>query len=147
MRSSLSLVHSVPSSLLALDADGRITALNRPAERLLGLMKKDVLGRAYPEILGPSLSNRVLTLYRLMAKEGDAAEPREIETSLPDGRRATLLANLGPIRDAKGKITGFLVAFEDRSSQAKDRAARDQETARAEQLHQALERYLGRAIS
>lgn len=147
MRPSVTLLHSVPSALLALDQEGRVTALNLPAERLLGVTEDEALGRGYPDVLGASLANRLLALFRLVVREGDAAEPQQIEAALPDGRRATLLANLGPVREAGGAIRGFLVALEDRSLEAEERAERDREVANAERWHRALVRYLGQVVS
>jgi PAS domain S-box-containing protein len=122
-----------------MDAEGCLTALNPRAEQLLGTTAEQAIGRPYPEVLGPSFSDRVLSLFLHVSRRGESGEPRVLEMALPGGRRATLLANLGPLRDGSGKLTGFLLAIEERTSVTDV----NELAAKAEHLETTLKRYVG----
>src|SRR5213594_3694020 len=110
-------VRSLPSAIIAMDAEGCLTALNPRAEQLLGIVAEQAIGHPYPEVLGRSFSDRVLSLFLHVSRRGESAEPCVVRAALPGGRRTTLLANLGPLRDGAGKLTGFLLAVEERASE------------------------------
>ncbi|HEY3116413.1 MAG TPA: adenylate/guanylate cyclase domain-containing protein [Chloroflexota bacterium] len=129
----------MPSAVIAMDAEGCLTALNPRAEQLLGTTAEQAIGRPYPEVLGPSFSDRVLSLFLHVSRRGESGEPRVLEMALPGGRRATLLANLGPLRDGSGKLTGFLLAIEERTSVTDV----NELAAKAEHLETTLKRYVG----
>ncbi|HKW79045.1 MAG TPA: adenylate/guanylate cyclase domain-containing protein [Candidatus Limnocylindria bacterium] len=132
---SFQLLQFNPSSVVLMDNDGRIRSLNRNAERLLSTTDADARGKVYTEVFGQSLSARV---FSLMLK-GTKGEIRTVEATLPDGRRAKLRATAGPLRDARGTVTGIVFcADEDTSSPKIERMAEQQE-----RLRGALRRYLG----
>ncbi len=132
---SFALLQFNPSSVVLMDNDGRIRSLNKNAERLLSTTEADAVGKIYSDVFGKSLSSRV---FALMLK-GARADVKMIEATLPDGRRAKLRASAGPIRDARGAVSGIVfVADEDTSSPKMEQMAEQQE-----RLKGALRRYLG----
>jgi len=133
---SLALLQFNPSSVVLLDTEGRVRSLNRNAERLLSTTEADAVGKSYTDVFGESLSQRV---FRLMLRGGADGEARAIEATLPGGRRAKLRATAGPLKDARGTVSGIVfVADEDTSSPKLDALA-DQHV----RLRDALRRYLG----
>ncbi len=136
---SFALLQFNPSSVVLMDTEGRIRSLNRNAERLLSTTQTDAVGKPYTDIFGPSLSSRVFSLVL----RGTRNDVRTIEATLPGGRRAKLRASAGPMRDARGGVTGVVfVADEDTSSPKLERLAEDQE-----RLREALRRYLGENVA
>lgn len=140
MSLSFALLQFNPSSVVVMDIDGRISSLNANAERLLSTTAAKALGRPYTEVFGPSLSQRV---FSLVLKAGKVGEVKTIEATLPGGRRATLRATAGPVRDDDGKVSGIVfVADEDTSSPKLEQLA-----GREARLRDALKRYLGDTVA
>jgi adenylate cyclase len=137
---SLALLQFNPSSVVVMDVDGRITSLNGNAQRLLSTSDADAVGRSYTEVFGPSLSQRVFSLF---LKSGRSQEVRAIEATLPGGRRVRLRATAGPLRDETGNVSGVVfVADEDTSSPKLSELAE-----REARLVNALKRYLGDTVA
>jgi PAS domain S-box-containing protein len=137
---SLALLQFHPSSVVLLDAEGRVRSLNRNAERLLSTSDSDAVGRSYTEVFGESLSQRV---FRLMLKGGAEGEARVIEATLPSGRRAKLRATAGPLKDARGNVSGIVFVADEDTSSPKLEALADNEV----RLRDALRRYLGDSVA
>lgn len=136
---SFALLQFNPSSVVLMDAEGRIRSLNRNAMQLLSTSEAEAVGKPYTDVFGPSLASRVFSLML----RGARSEVRAIEATLPDGRRAKLRASAGPMRDARGGVTGVMfVADEDTSSPKIEKLAEDQE-----RLREALRRYLGDTVA
>lgn len=135
---------SVPSAIVALDTDGQITMTNAAAESILGISSAAVLGQPYTTAFGPSLSDRLFHLFRSALRTGGAGEPALIEATLPTGRRTTLRANMGILRDAYESIVGLLLVAEEAAEVEPRTAEGGLETDR---LREALRRYLGASVA
>ena len=133
---SLALLQFNPSSVVLLDTDGRIRALNRNAERLLSTTEADSICKTYTDVFGEALSQRV---FQLMLKGGAEGEARAIEATLPGGRRAKLRATAGPLKDARGNVSGIVFVADEDTSSPKIEALADQHV----RLRDALRRYVG----
>lgn len=136
-----------PSAVVAMDAEGRIVALNAAAETLLGPNAADAVGRPYTQAFGPSLGDRVLPLFLRAVRGKGSLTPQHVEATLPDGRRATLRASAGPLLDADGSLAGIVFAADDRTEEA---AAEEEAARHATQegrLRDALKRYVGADIA
>jgi PAS domain S-box-containing protein len=137
---SFALLQFNPSSVVVMDVEGRIRSLNPNAERLLSTTEARAVGRPYTDVFGPSLSQRVFSLF---LKSGKSNEVKAIEATLPDGRRAKLRATAGPLRDDGGNVSGIVfVADEDTSAPRLERLAE-----REARLRGALKRYLGDTVA
>ncbi len=137
---SLALLQFNPSSVVLLDTDGRIRSLNRNAERLLSTTEADAIGKSYTVVFGDSLSHRV---FKLMLQGGGQGEARAIEATLPGGRRAKLRATAGPLKDARGIVSGIVFVADEDTSSPKLEALADQQV----RLRDALRRYLGESVA
>jgi PAS domain S-box-containing protein len=133
---SLALLQFNPSSVVLLDTEGKIRSLNRNAERLLSTTETDAIGKTYTDVFGESLSQRV---FKLMLKSGADGEARAIEATLPGGRRAKLRATAGPLKDARGVVSGIVFVADEDTSSPKLEALADQQV----RLRDALRRYVG----
>jgi two-component system, NtrC family, nitrogen regulation sensor histidine kinase NtrY len=70
------LLLNVSAGVVGLDREGRISAINPCAERMLGLNAIDVLGREYSKCFAPHLRRTLDDLF------ADAARPREARSTL-----------------------------------------------------------------
>jgi two-component system nitrogen regulation sensor histidine kinase NtrY len=101
-----SVLTSVTSGVVGLDADGCVTFVNRSAERLLGWSGDEqslALTVAVPEF-GPLFET-------LKAGPGETAQA-EVKVSR-QGRLELLLVRMSTRREVNGKLEGFVVAFDD----------------------------------
>lgn len=142
---SFTLIGAIPTAVVAMDLDGRITALNGAAERLLGTTSEDALGQPYPQVFGASLSDRMLPLFIRVSRSGDPGNVQLVRATLPSGRRAALRASIGPIHDSSGQVTGLVFAADDEV--AETAVAAEPQATEVERLRQALQRYVGGAVA
>lgn len=141
------LIRSIPSAVVALDPEGHITAVNGAAERLFGTTAGEAVGRPYPSVFGPSLSDRMVGLFLRAARSANPDGGHLIEATLPDGRRATLRASVGPTYDTERKLVGMLFVAEDCAEGQTAASADEEQPAEAQRLREALKRYMGDAIA
>lgn len=138
----------VPSAVVAMDTEGRITSLNPAAEVLLGTTEPDAAGRTYVEIFGPSLSDRMVNLFLRVARSGKPSAPQMMEATLPaDGRRARLRAGAGPVLDGDGTFVGIMFVADEQVADAEADAATAAGAEREHKLREALRRYTGDAVA
>ncbi|MDU8941946.1 sensor histidine kinase NtrY-like [Ovoidimarina sediminis] len=102
-----SVLSSVTSGVIGLDADGTVSFANRSAERILH--EDDILGRA------PRLSVAVPEFGPLLEKlQSTRAEVAQEEIRLiRGGRQENLLVRMATRRGADGALEGYVVAFDD----------------------------------
>ena len=102
-----SVLSSVTSGVIGLDAEGRLDFLNRAATRLLNLDETTdhdrTLAEAVPEFAA--------LLDRLREGIGEVAQ-EEIKVSR-GGRLESLLVRMAIRRNADGRLEGYVVAFDD----------------------------------
>ncbi len=100
------LLESVPSGVVAVDPEGRITTLNRAAQEITGLGPENV-GRPFAE---------VFAFEDPPAADLEALErnPRQVVTlRKPGGGRVLLGLRVSPFRGAGGEVQGRVVVFQD----------------------------------
>nr|WP_286193491.1 PAS domain-containing sensor histidine kinase [Tropicibacter sp. R16_0] len=101
-----SVLSSVTSGVVGLDPDGRVTFVNRSAERLLdwsGGEQSLALGIAVPEFL---------PLFETMQSTGSETAQGEIKVSRK-GQQENLLVRMSTRRGEDGGLEGYVVAFDD----------------------------------
>lgn len=141
----VALLSVTPSAVVAMDTEGRITMLNPAAERLLSTTDDEAVGRLYTEVFGASLSDRLTALFIRAARRSGA--PQRVEATLPGGRRATLRASAGPLRDAGGAVVGIVFAAEDQTDVVAEREEAKEEAGRERKIREAMRRYVGDAVA
>jgi two-component system, NtrC family, nitrogen regulation sensor histidine kinase NtrY len=115
------LLRNVSAGVVGLDPEGRVSAINPCAARMLALRAADVLGRPYNECFHPVL---VHALDEVLA---GGARPREVRSSLKldaGGTEVELMMTASPLGDEDGRIDttrdlGTVLFFEDVSQLAK----------------------------
>ncbi|WP_136442535.1 ATP-binding protein [Pacificoceanicola onchidii] len=101
-----SVLSSVTSGVVGLDADGKVTFVNRSAQRLLGWSEShrtDPISVAVPEFGA---------LFDRMKGEGREVLQEEVKVSR-DGQLEHLLVRLSTRRRGDGSLEGYVVAFDD----------------------------------
>ncbi len=103
---------NVAAGVVSASADGRIQTINKSAERMLQLDRKDVIGRHYSDFIGEEYVKLINGLFQ----DGTLFRKGFIERQirLPVGNRIlTLLVHLNVLFDDKGDYVGLVGVFED----------------------------------
>lgn len=103
---------NVAAGVVSASADGRIQTINKSAERMLRLDRKQVIGRHYREFIG----EEYLKLINGLFQDGTLFRKGFIERQirLPVGNRIlTLLVHLNVLLDDKKEYVGLVGVFED----------------------------------
>jgi PAS domain S-box-containing protein len=99
------ILQSVPSGVVSLDQDRKITKMNHAAEKILDLNESDCVGRRHTEIFGEPLAG-ILDKRRTV----DRAEVGYVTVS---GRRIWLGLNISPLKDSMANVIGQIFVFTD----------------------------------
>ncbi|MEW5723422.1 MAG: CHASE4 domain-containing protein [Thermodesulfobacteriota bacterium] len=78
------LVDSMPSVLVAVDGEGRVTHWNVQAEKIIGRSRSEVLGRPLAEVF-PLAAGRMDLIMDCLRKS-EPAKVEKLPTALPDGK-------------------------------------------------------------
>lgn len=101
-----SVLSSVTSGVVGLDADGRVTFVNPSAERLLRVdadQAENALAVAVPEFGA---------LFDQMRDEGRSGVQDQVNL-IRKGQQESLLVRMAPRRNTDGALEGYVVAFDD----------------------------------
>ncbi len=103
------LLESVPSGVVAVDAGGCVTTLNRAAQEITGL-GADAVGRTFPEVflLEDEAGGAPPTLEEL-----EGAPRPTVKVRRPQGDAALLGLRVSPFRGDGGEVLGRVVVFQD----------------------------------
>lgn len=99
------ILENVPSGVISLDSDGRITRVNSRAERILGLARQSVTGKAHTGVLDAGIVG-LMEKNRLL-------ERGEMPYESASGRRLWLGFSITPLLDAAGNDIGQILVFTD----------------------------------
>ena len=102
-----SVLSSVTSGVIGLDEEGRVTFVNRAAERILN--EDDIGGRALP--LSVAIPEFAPLLQKLAETRAEAVQ-EELRLSRA-GKVENLLVRIAPRRAADGRLEGYVLAFDD----------------------------------
>tara|TARA_R110002167_G_scaffold306283_3_gene510933 strand:- start:23986 stop:26226 length:2241 start_codon:yes stop_codon:yes gene_type:complete len=101
-----SVLGSVTSGVVGLDAQGRVDFANRSAQRLL------VVGEDQERVAFSVAVPEFGQLFEAMRREGGAVAQDQINL-VRDGKQESLLVRMSPRRNAEGTLEGYVVAFDD----------------------------------
>lgn len=99
------LVSRMPIGLLALDREGRVTALNSVAEATLGVSSTHVIGRAAGAVIPAILAD-------ILEDTADSVE-KEVHCPVAGGRRISLDVSAAVLTDEDGEGFGRVILFKD----------------------------------
>ncbi|MBC7779642.1 MAG: CHASE3 domain-containing protein [Proteobacteria bacterium] len=128
LRTTLS---SIGDGVITTDREGRITAMNRVAEKLTGWSDTEAIGKAFPEVfvIVHATTREVVTNPALRALEEGVVVDRGNQTLLiaRDGMQRPIDDVASPIKRAGGEVGGAVLVFRDVS----ERQASEQQLAEA----------------
>jgi PAS domain S-box-containing protein len=114
--------------LLALDADGAIRDINRRGAALLGLPKKQVLGRVWIETFLPEeRRDAAWALHHdVLSGRREMPDRQEGVVLTAGGEQRTLIWRAMPLRDRKGRVIGALNSGKDITARLRAERALDE---------------------
>ncbi len=104
------LLRNVAAGVIAVDAQGRITALNDSAAHLLRVKPEEVLGQYARDLVPPGEVSRLTEVIEEARQKGSIQRPFYL--ALPD-RTLYLLLKPTVLKDDTGQDLGVVVVFED----------------------------------
>ncbi len=125
------VLESIPTGVISLDEQGRVTTINRAARRILRIERaQDVRGLTYQELLSrETLAELSAIIPRLLGSQG-ASLTREFHVSIA-GAPLSLSVTFSPLELGPGVGLGLLIVVEDITSLIKaQRVAAWREVAR-----------------
>ena len=108
------LLDASPLAIVSLDNDGKVVSWNKSAERVLGWLREEVLGRRYPAIPPEEeaeFQRRLVSIARGSDLQYDAQRRRKDGTVFP----ARIWA--AAVRDPRGTVVGSVAMTEDLTRQ------------------------------
>ena len=129
--------------IIGTDEDGLITVFNSGAEQMLGYRREELIGKQTPAVLHVQ-ADLALRAQEISEESGQKMEPgfevlvrrarlqggeeREVNYVRKDGSQVPVMLTVSALRDAQGKITGFMGMGRDISERRKaERARRESE--------------------
>jgi PAS domain S-box-containing protein len=128
---------TVSDGIIACDPTGIVTLLNPAAEALTGWSEKEACGRSLEKVF-PILdeNNRESTAIRKIIpfeEDGKGGLLRQKILVAKDGSKRPIEAEIKPIRDGQGKISGLVLAFRNSTG---GRRSQEQSRQNEEQIRQ-----------
>ncbi len=105
------IIQSSPFAIYTRDRNGIVTAWNRAAEQLFGWRAEEIVGR--PLLSVPADKSRETVELRARVLGGESLIQQEVQRQKRDGTVFDLSTTLAPLRDASGRISGYLAIAAD----------------------------------
>jgi len=106
------VLENVTAGVISFDKEGRITTVNKSAERMLDLQAKDILGENYRKILQPEYRRLVRELIKEINTTRSESIQKQVEVALQD-KVFTIRASVNLLRDEQGDYLGMVAVFDD----------------------------------
>jgi two-component system nitrogen regulation sensor histidine kinase NtrY len=106
------VLETVATGVVSLDASGRITTINGAAERLLGLPASQVHGQAASAVFRSPSYAEIAVLIERMGTQRDGMVEREVHVRR-ERHSVVLLASATALRGPQGSYMGMVLAFDD----------------------------------
>ena len=101
--------YAVPDGVFVVDREGRIISFTEAAERILGWMYEDVVGRFCEDVFEAGWC----TAIRRTVETEELLSNLNVGITTPDGARISLCGSIAPLKDVKGQTVGAVVTFRD----------------------------------
>jgi two-component system, NtrC family, nitrogen regulation sensor histidine kinase NtrY len=105
------ILQNVSAGVISLDENGKVTTINRFAEKLLNIDKLLFLGLNYREVLPPYQASIVDGFIDELQITGKITVEQHIKLNVL-GKTYSLLINFTRLEDENGKPVGFVLVFE-----------------------------------
>jgi adenylate cyclase len=107
-----SILRSMATGVVALDAEGAVTTANPAARRILGLPDELAEGTPLAELLGEG-NEPLLAAVGRVRESGDAQTEYDLPYTVRDGQGSTINLSAVPLRDSKAQLIGAVLVIED----------------------------------
>ena len=115
------MLHSIGDGVIATDITGRVTRMNRVAERLTGWTMTEALGRPFADIFKMVDATTGATIddpVALVLRDGKTVILGDNCTLLSrSGERMPVADSAAPIRDSTDRVVGAVIVFRDASAE------------------------------
>jgi len=106
------VLETISAGVLSLDAEGRLSTVNRTAARMLGRKAEELLHRPYPEVFAGEALAPLRRLVGRLVDAGQETTDQPVSLTL-DGRPATLMVAVSGLRNPEGETQGLVVVLDD----------------------------------
>jgi len=103
----LDILRSIPDSVLTIDAEKRLVALNEPARALTGTIETVAVGRACGEILRSEICNTERCPFQRSLLGGETVTTFNIMAKDAGGTETPICINTSPLKNAAGDVVGL----------------------------------------
>jgi PAS domain S-box-containing protein len=125
------IMGSITNGIIAVDLEGRITAVNRVVEMRNGVTSAEVIGQPLAQVLPAFEKEGVMEeVQGLLRGESGALHLRELDHQTQSKGQMTVNIDGYPMRDAQGELKGAVLVIEDVTS----RVALERQVRQAEKL-------------
>ena len=104
----LDILRSIPDSVLTIDADKRLIALNDPAQTLTGTVEAAAVGRPCGEILRSEICGTDRCPFERSISGGETVTTFNIMARDLAGAETPICINTSPLKNAKGEVVGVV---------------------------------------
>ena len=141
------VLRSAASAIVTLDSAGRVTVFNRAAETIFGMAATAAVGRPYHEVLGPTVSSRLLSRMARVMGQGESMGEIEVDGALANRGRAILRISLSPLKASGADGTqGLVLVADDLTAARLADEARAREAAEKERIRAMFGHYVAPGV-
>ena len=105
------ILKSMTNGMILCNKEGKITGMNKPAERMLGLAQEQVLGKHYEAVFGEA--SPLCSALGAVPDEGKTCFIPEIELRKRNGASIPLSISSSVVKDDQGKTLGVVLFLAD----------------------------------
>jgi PAS domain S-box-containing protein len=109
---------SIEEGVFTVDLEFRITSFNRAAEKIIGISRKEAIGRPCLEIFKTNICKTDCVFQRAL-KDNTPVFNIPVYVILSDSKRIPIAVNATVLRDAKDRVIGCVETFRDLSNVSK----------------------------
>ena len=106
------LLKNVGAGVISIDKEGRVSTINKSAEKIFGITAEQAINKSYNEVFASEYLNGVKKLLEEVTCSTGGTIKRQIRLSLPD-ETLTLLISVAVLRDEDRNYMGLVVVFDD----------------------------------
>ena len=109
----LDILRSIPDSVLTIDREKRLVALNRPAQALTGTDELSAVGRPCGEVLRSEICGSDRCPFERSLSGGETVTNFNVMTRDPAGLETPICINTSPLKNARGEVVGVVETIRD----------------------------------
>jgi two-component system nitrogen regulation sensor histidine kinase NtrY len=106
------VLENVAAGVISFDKEGRITTVNKSAERMLEIKADDILGENYRKVMQPGYRKIARELIKEINTSRSESIQKQMEITLED-KVLTAQASVNILRDERGEYLGMVAVFDD----------------------------------